>query len=97
MFLKMIVRQARHKWPVTLLLWVAMTVLVSLYVYLGNSAQFANPSVQITMKSMGHNLLLISKTANPLDAHLCTDRQVLFPVQVASDLGDGGHIFSLHY
>ena len=82
MFLKIIANQARYRWHITLLLWVAMTALVSLYVYLGNSARFTNRSMQLIMKNMGHNLLILPREADPLDTYRCTDKQVLFDEDV---------------
>jgi SAM-dependent methyltransferase len=38
----MILHQARHKWMITLLLWLVMTALVSLYVYLDNMDNYAD-------------------------------------------------------
>jgi len=79
MFLRMVVQQARHRWAVTLLLCLAMTALVSLYVYLDNSRRFTNRSMQLIMKNMGHNLLILPKEADPVSTYLCTDTQVVFP------------------
>ena len=97
MFLKMVVSQARHKWPITLLLCAAMAVLVSLYVYLGNSARFSNRSMQIVMKNMGHNLLVLPREADPLATHLCTDAQILFPQEVAARMAQARRLASRYY
>jgi len=86
MFLKMLLQQARHRWQVTLLLWLAMTALVSLYVYVGNSARFSNRSMQLIMKNMGQNLFILPKSAEPLDTYLCADRQVAFPESVTAEM-----------
>ena len=97
MFLRMLVNQARHKWPVTLLLWAAMTALVSLYVYLGNSARFSNRSMQLIMKSMGHNLLILPAKADPLEAYLCGDGQTLFDDGVTPRMAHHTELASKYY
>jgi len=97
MFLKILVNQARHKWPVTLLLWIAMTALVSLYVYLGNSVRFSNRSMQLIMKNMGHNLLILPKQADPLATYLCSDRQTLFDDDVTARLAEQQRLPSKYY
>ncbi len=55
MFFRVLISQAKHKWIVTLLVGLAMMCLVTLYVYLNNTAEFANRSMQLVMKNMGHN------------------------------------------
>jgi len=50
-----------------------MTSLVTLYVYLRNTNQFANRSMQLIMKNMGHNMLILPEEANPYDVYLCTE------------------------
>jgi len=97
MFLRMLVNQARHKWPVTLLLWAAMTALVSLYVYLGNSARFSNRSMQLIMKNMGHNLLILPAKADPLEAYLCGDGQTLFDDGVTPRMAHHTELASKYY
>jgi len=51
----------------------AMTSLVTLYVYLRNTNQFANRSMQLIMKNMGHNMLILPEEADPYDVYLCTE------------------------
>jgi ABC-type lipoprotein release transport system permease subunit len=86
MFLRMMANQARHKWAVTLLIWFGVTALVTLYVYLDNSARFTNRSMQLIMKRMGHNLLVLPAEADPMDTYLCTDRQPLFSDAVTEEM-----------
>ena len=86
MFFRMILHQARYKWTVTLLLLLVMTALVSLYVYLDNSTRFSSRSMQLIMKNMGHNLLILPKNANPIDTYLCTTQQLLFPEEVTTQM-----------
>ena len=97
MFLRMLANQARHKWPITLLLWAAMTALVSLYVYLGNSARFSNRSMELIMKSMGHNLVIIPAEADPLDTYLCADDQVLFDDAMTARMAERLDVPSRYY
>jgi len=97
MFLRMIANQARHKWPITLLLWAAMTALVSLYVYLGNSARFSNRSMQLVMKGMGHNLMILPSDAEALDAYLCADGQILFADEVTARMARHTQLDSKYY
>lgn len=97
MFVKIIVSQARHKWPITLMLWVALTALVSLYVYLDNSARFSNRSMQLIMKNMGHNLLILPAGAKEIDTYLCTGNQVLFDQQAAARMAKHRNLASKYY
>ena len=97
MFWRILASQAWHKWHITLLLWVAMTALVSLYVYLGNSARFSNRSMQLVMKNMGHNLLILPKQADPFDVYLCTDKQRLFPADVTARMAGHRRLASKYY
>ena len=52
MFFKWTVRQLWHKRVVALLVFPAMTVLVTLYVYSSNTSTFANRSMQRVMKNI---------------------------------------------
>ncbi len=97
MLLKIVICQARHRWAVTLLLWIAMTALVGLYVYLDNSAAFTNRSMQLIMKSMGHNLLIVPADADPLAFHSCTDGQVLFDEDVVDRMASRRQLASKYY
>jgi len=90
MFPKMLLQQARYRWQVTVLLWLAMTALVSLYVYVDNSARFSNRSMQLIMKRMGHNLTILPEKAEPCDSYLCTGKQVAFPDTVTAEMA--GHV-----
>jgi len=97
MFLRMLANQARYKWPITLLLWAAMTALVSLYTYLGNSARFSNRSMELIMKAMGHNLIIIPSGADPLDIYLCADEQTLFGEDVTRRMAERTEVPSRYY
>ncbi len=97
MFLRLILRQMRHKWEVTLLLFMAMAALVTLYVYLVNSAGFSNRSMELIMKNMGHNMLILPESADPGDFYLCTDRQQPFPEEVAGRMAAREELASKYY
>ena len=97
MFLRLIVRQAKHKWGVSCLLFLAMTSLVMLYVYLGNSTQFTNRSMQLIMKNMGHNLILLPEEANALDTYRCTDGQIFFSEDATRTLAKHLRLNSRYY
>ncbi len=97
MFWKIVTNQARYKWSVTLLLWAAMATLVALYTYLGNSARFSNRSMQLIMKNLGHNLLILPEQADPLDTYLCTDKQVLFGQEATPRMAARTHLASKYY
>jgi len=97
MFFRMILHQARHKWMITLLLWLVMTALVSLYVYLDNSARFSNRSMQLIMKNMGHNLLILPADADPIDTYLCTPEQALFSDEVTRQMAQHMQLASRYY
>lgn len=97
MFLKIIVNQARQKWVVTALLLLAMTSLVSLYVYIRNSARFSNRSMQIIMKNMGHNVLILPAGADPGRTYLCDERQALFSDTVTGEMSGQLGLASKYY
>ena len=97
MFPKMVAQQARHRWQVTALLWLAMTALVSLYVYVGNSARFSNRSMQLIMKQMGHNLYILPERAEPLDTYLCTAAQIHFSDDVTAKMARRLDLDSKYY
>jgi ABC-type lipoprotein release transport system permease subunit len=74
-----------------------MTSLVVLYVYLSNSTAFTNRAIQIIMKSMGHNVILLPREANPLDTYRCTEAQVLFPDATTRTLAAHAELQSTYY
>ena len=96
-FFKIILSQARYRWIFTLLLFLAMTVLVTLYVYLLNTNRFANRAMQLVMKNMGHNMLILPEASNPLDAFLCTENQPRFDAEVTHRLAGHLELFSRYY
>ena len=97
MFLRIIIRQARHKWGIALLIFLAMTSLVTLYVYSSNTTKFANRSMQLVMKNMGHNLLIIPAEADPWSIYLCSDDQTLFPAETTQRMSEALSLSSRYY
>jgi predicted lysophospholipase L1 biosynthesis ABC-type transport system permease subunit len=80
-----------------LLVFLAMTALVGLYVYCNNTASFANRSMQLVMKNMGHNLLLLPHSADLQSVCLCTEDQVTFPEQTTLQLAEQRRLASKYY
>ena len=78
MYLKILFRQSFHKWSMTLMLSALIMMLVTLFVYVRNTDRYVNRSMQIIMKSMGLNQMLIPADENPVEVYLCSDRQQLF-------------------
>ncbi len=97
MFLKMIAGQIWHKRIVALLVVLAMTALVTLYVYSSNTSKFANRSMQLVMKNMGHNLLILPKEADLQAVYLCSDEQTAFSQQTAKTLSKHSGLASKYY
>ncbi|MBC8872997.1 MAG: ABC transporter permease [Planctomycetes bacterium] len=97
MFLKIITSQARHKWGIALLIVLAMTSLVTLYVYSSNTTAFANRSMQLVMKNMGHNLLIIPEKADARSIYLCSDDQTLFSDDTTRRISRARNLSSRYY
>lgn len=97
MFWKMIYRQMTQKWPMTTMLFAMMAMLVALYVFIMNTNRFANRSMQLIMKNMGLNQILMPAQENPLDVYLCTKHQQLFPEAVADTLAKHTELLSKYY
>ena len=97
MFAKLLFNQARRKWALTGMICLAMTALVTLYVYSINSEKFNNRSMQLIMKNMGHNLLILPRTADPSRVHLCAEGQTLFPESVTDAMAERLELKSKYY
>jgi putative ABC transport system permease protein len=87
----------RQKRAMTLMLFMLMTLLVALFVYIQNTTAFANRSMQLIMKNMGLNQFLIPESENPVDAYLCTDKQQLFPQADAVAMTQEIQLLSRYY
>lgn len=97
MFFKLTVQQLWHKRVVALLVFLAMTALVTLYVYLSNTSTFANRSMQLVMKNMGHNLLLLPQEADLQAVYLCSEEQTTFPEKTTRELAKHRKLMSRYY
>lgn len=97
MFFKIITSQARHKWGIALLILLAMTSLVALYVYSSNTTTFANRSMQLVMKNMGHNLLILPEEADVRSIYACSDEQILFSDDITRRMSKARNLSSRYY
>jgi ABC-type lipoprotein release transport system permease subunit len=97
MFLKLFYTQLRYKWGVSLLVFLAMLSLVTLYVYLKNTSQFTNRSMQLVMKNMGHNLLILPEEADAQHIYLCSEDQTTFPEKIAHRMSRSLSLASKYY
>jgi len=53
--------------------------------------------MQLIMKDMGHNLLILPKHANPLDTYHCSDHQAYFSDEVPRNMAKHRHLASKYY
>ena len=97
MLARLVTSQAIHKWPITLLLCIALTTVVSLHVYLRNSAMFSNRSMELIMKNMGHNLLILPAEADALAFHTCSDQQAVFDENACREMAKHKKLASRYY
>ncbi len=97
MFFNLIARQIWHKRVVASLVLLAMTALVTLYVYSSNTSKFANRSMQLVMKNMGHNLLILPKEADPQNVYLCSEDQATFAQETVHALSQDRELLSKYY
>ena len=97
MRLTLIFRQALHKRLVTVLLFLALTASVSLYVYISNTSRYTNRSMQLIVKRLGHNLIILPDSTDPLDVYWCTDKQVVFSENIAVRLADHAALASRYF
>ncbi len=97
MFFKIITSQARHKWGIALLILLAMTSLVTLYVYSSNTTAFANRSMQLVMKNMGHNLLILPEEVDVRSIYTCSDDQVFFSDDITRRMSKARNLSSRYY
>lgn len=97
MLARLVVNQAVHRWSITLLLCIALTTVVSLHVYLRNSATFSNRSMQLIMKNMGHNLFILPVEADALAFYTCSDEQTAFDDSVCREMAKHRKLASRYY
>lgn len=93
----LIFQQAVHKGLVTVLLFLALTASVSLYVYISNTSRYTNRAMQIIVKRLGHNLIILPDSTNPLDVYWCTDKQTVFSEDIAVRLAGHDELASRYF
>ncbi|MFH0921778.1 MAG: ABC transporter permease [Fibrobacterota bacterium] len=81
----------------TVLLFLALTASVSLYVYISNTSRYTNRAMQIIVKRLGHNLIILPDSTNPLDIYWCTDKQTAFSEDIAVRLADHDELASRYF
>jgi ABC-type lipoprotein release transport system permease subunit len=96
-FWRLLVYQARYRLGAALLVFLAIAALVTLYVYVSNTAKFTNRSMQLIMKNLGHNMLILPEDGNPLDVYLCTGQEKTFSDEVTRTLAQNTGLFSRYY
>ncbi|MFH1761802.1 MAG: FtsX-like permease family protein [bacterium] len=93
----LIFSQAVHKWLVTVLLFLALTASVSLYVYISNTTRYTNRSMQLIVKRLGHNLIILPDSTDPLDVYWCTNKQAVFSENIAVRIADHVELASRYF
>lgn len=86
-----------QKWNMTLLLFMVIAILVSLFVFITNTNRFAVRSMQLIMKNMGPNQVLVPAGENPLHVYLCTEEQQLFPEAMLESMASDTALLSKYY
>ena len=79
------------------LLLALITAITTLYVFVDNSAKFSDRSMKLIMKRMGHNMLILPESSNPLDVYNCTDHQREFSDTVTHFLAGKTSLLSKYY
>lgn len=97
MFTRIMIKQMRRKWAANLLLFLTMTALVSLYVFILNTNRFSVRSMQLIMKSMGLNQLIVPRAQPASDTYLCTEKQIDFPDETTRTLATHTELLSKYY
>ncbi len=90
-------RQFLRAWKHDMPLFLAMLCSVSLYVFALNTSSFANRSMQLIMKDMGLNQVLIPESSHPLDYFLCSEKQASFPEDIADTMASHNELLSRYY
>lgn len=97
MFTRIIMGHLRHKWVINLLLFLTMTALVSLYVFVLNTNRFTARSMQLIMKNMGLNQLIIPESQPASDTYLCMEKQLEFPEETTLEAARHTELLSKYY
>lgn len=97
MFFRILWNQIQTKKAGNALLLALIAAITTLYVFVDNSAKFSDRSMKLIMKRMGHNMLILPETANPMDAYHCTGHQPEFPDTVTRFLAGKTRLLSKYY
>lgn len=97
MFFRILWNQIRFKKVRNGLLLALVTAITTLYIFVENSAEFSDRSMKLIMKRMGHNMLILPETTNPMDVYHCTDNQPEFPDTVTRFLAGKTDLLSKYY
>ncbi len=92
MFIRLLSGQAKHKWQLAFLVFLTLASLVTLFVYVRNTTRFSTRSMQLVMKNMGHNLLILPEEADPLAVYQSSGEQTLFSDTATHTLAQAGHL-----
>ncbi len=96
-FFKILWNQIRLKKVQNGLLLALVAAITTLYVFVDNSAKFSDRSMKLIMKRMGHNMLILPETANPMDVYHCTANQPEFSDTVPRFLAGKTSLLSKYY
>ncbi len=97
MFARIIIGQLKHKWVINVLLFLTMISLVSLYTFILNTNRFSSRSMQLIMKNMGLNQLVIPESQSASDTYLCTGKQAEFPEDITRQIASHKELMSRYY
>lgn len=79
------------------LLFVTMTVLVSLYVFILNTNRYTDRSMKLIMKNMGLNQVAIASEGSFLDYYHCSDDQLDIPEKTTRTMAQNKKLLSRYY
>ena len=97
MFFRILFSQLRRNWLSNLLLFITMTVLAALFVFILNTNRFSVRSMRLIMKNLGLNQVTIARNGSFEDAYLCTDNQVEFPEDITYRMSKDNTLLSKYY
>ena len=97
MFFTILFNQLRRNWLSNLLLFITMTVLAALFVFILNTNRFSVRSMRLIMKNLGLNQVTIASNGNFEDAYLCTDKQIEIPEKITYKMAKDNTLLSKYY
>ncbi|MBL8024790.1 MAG: FtsX-like permease family protein [Fibrobacteres bacterium] len=65
--------------------------------YISNTSRYTNRSMQLIVKRLGHNLIILPDSTNPLDLYWCTDKQTTASEEVTAFLAGHGKLASRYF